>query len=102
LDHATGYLIAAAAIRGLTERLKTSKGCTARLSLARSAALLIDGPRDDGSGEIVRADDGDWQAKQEQSEFGAARRLRGPVTVAGTSMRWDRPASRLGSSQAQW
>jgi hypothetical protein len=102
LDHATGYLIAAAAIRGLTEQLKTSRGCTARLSLARSAALLIDGPRADGAGEIVRADDGDWQAKQEQSEFGAARRLRGPVTVHGIEMQWDRAAARLGSSQARW
>jgi hypothetical protein len=102
LDHATGYLIAAAAIRGVTERVKTSRGYTARLSLARSAALLIDGPRDDGVGEIVRADDSDWQAALEQSEFGAARRLRGPVTVRGTTMQWDRPAARLGSSPAQW
>ena len=102
LDHATGYLIAAAAIRGLTERLKTSGGYAARLSLARSAALLIDGPRDAGAGEIVRADDGDWQAEQEPSEFGTARRLRGPVTVGGIAMQWDRPAARLGSSPAQW
>jgi crotonobetainyl-CoA:carnitine CoA-transferase CaiB-like acyl-CoA transferase len=102
LDHATGYLIAAAAIRGLTERLETSRGRTARLSLARSASLLIDGPRDEGAGEIVRADDGDWQAQQEHSEFGTARRLRGPVTVARTTMQWDRPAARLGSSQAHW
>jgi crotonobetainyl-CoA:carnitine CoA-transferase CaiB-like acyl-CoA transferase len=102
LDHATGYLLAAAAIRGLTERRKTSRGCTARLSLARSAALLIDGPRDDGTGEIARADDGDWQAEREQSEFGAARRLRGPVSVRGTEMRWNRPSARLGSSPAHW
>jgi len=102
LDHATGYLIAAAAIRGLTERLETSRGYTARLSLARSASLLIDGPRDEGAGEIVRADDGDWQTEQEHSEFGTARRLRGPVTVAGTTMQWDRPAARLGSSPSHW
>jgi crotonobetainyl-CoA:carnitine CoA-transferase CaiB-like acyl-CoA transferase len=102
LDHATGYLIAAAAIRGLTERRKTSRGSTTRLSLARSAELLIDGPRDDGAGEIVRADDGDWQAEQEQSGFGTIRRLRGPVTVGGTAMQWDRPAARLGSSPAHW
>jgi crotonobetainyl-CoA:carnitine CoA-transferase CaiB-like acyl-CoA transferase len=102
LDHATGYLIAAAAIRGLTERVKTSRGYTARLSLARSATLLIDGPRDEGAGEIVRADDGDWQTEQEHSEFGTARRLRGPVTAAGSVMQWDRPAARLGSSPAHW
>jgi len=44
LDHAVGYLMAAAAIRGLTNRLKTGAGCQARTSLARMAAMLISQP----------------------------------------------------------
>jgi hypothetical protein len=44
----------------------------------------------------------DWQVEQEQSEFGAARRLPGPVKVRGTALQWDRPAARLGSSPAHW
>jgi hypothetical protein len=45
LDHATGYLMAAAAIRGITERLRHGCTQTARLSLARTAKLLWDAAR---------------------------------------------------------
>ena len=41
LDHATGYLMAAAAVRGLTLRLTEEETLTARLSLARTAELLV-------------------------------------------------------------
>jgi hypothetical protein len=102
LDHATGYLLAAAAVRGLTERLTASCGCAARLSLARTAALLVDGPGDDPCREAVRADESDWQDELEQTDFGPARRLRGPVTIGGEALRWDLPAVRLGSSPAAW
>ena len=40
LDHAAGYMMAAAVVRGLTERLSTGVGVVARASLARTAALL--------------------------------------------------------------
>lgn len=102
LDHATGYLMAAAAICGLTERLTASCGYAARLSLARTAALLVDGPRHDAIGEMVRADEPDWRDELEQTEFGPARRLRGPITVGEVGMQWDRPAVHLGSSPAAW
>ena len=102
LDHATGYLMAAAAIRGLTERLGTSRGCTARLSLARTAALLVDGPRGETVVDAARAEASDWSDTLELTGFGPARRLRGPVTVGETAMQWDRPAARLGSSPAAW
>lgn len=102
LDHATGYLMAAATIRGLTERLTTSCGYQARLSLARTASLLIDGPPD-GTGAIaVSADESDWSAETEQTDWGPARRLRGPVTIGDIDMHWERPAARLGSSPAAW
>jgi hypothetical protein len=44
LDHSVGYLLAAAAIRGLTNRFETDDGFEARASLARMAALLIERP----------------------------------------------------------
>ena len=44
LDHATGTLMAAACLRGMTRRLATGRGCAARLSLARTAALLATAP----------------------------------------------------------
>jgi crotonobetainyl-CoA:carnitine CoA-transferase CaiB-like acyl-CoA transferase len=52
IDHATGYLLAAATLRGLTERARTSRGFEARASLARMAQSLIGGPRRDGSGDL--------------------------------------------------
>src|SRR5262249_4601695 len=42
LDHATGYLMAAAAVRGISERLAGGAGSRARFSLARSARFLLD------------------------------------------------------------
>ncbi len=40
LDHATGYLMAAAVLAGLAGRLRDGRGTRARLSLARTAAEL--------------------------------------------------------------
>lgn len=102
LDHATGYLMAAAAIRGLTYRVQTGCGLEARLSLARTAALLVEGPRHDAAGETVTAEDADWHPALEHTGFGPARRLRGPVQVGDAGMQWDLPAGHLGSSPAAW
>ncbi len=101
LDHATGYLMAASALRLLTERLANGRGGSARLSLARTAKLLIEhGP---GTNEPLRAEDALDQAPAiEQTPWGAARRLRVPVLISGTAVQWDLPAAELGSHQAQW
>ena len=49
LDHATGYLLAAAALRALTGRVATGRAGRARLALAATAqALLAAGPREAG------------------------------------------------------
>jgi len=42
LDHATGYLMAAAVVRALIARLNEGRALQARLSLARTAKLLVD------------------------------------------------------------
>jgi hypothetical protein len=102
LDHATGYLMAAAAIFGLIRRLQRSCGNSTRLSLARTAALLIDGPRRDADEEAVCAGNSDWSATLEQTDFGPARRLRGPVRIGDVDMQWEIPATRLGSAAAAW
>ena len=41
IDHATGYLMATAALRGLTERYASGVGSSARASLARTARVLV-------------------------------------------------------------
>jgi crotonobetainyl-CoA:carnitine CoA-transferase CaiB-like acyl-CoA transferase len=56
LDHGTGYLIAAAALRGLAERARTGRAVHARVALARTAALLLDHehPPEDDAGRSTR------------------------------------------------
>ncbi|WP_332766562.1 CoA transferase [Pseudomonas koreensis] len=101
LDHATGYLMAASALRLLTERLANGRGGSARLSLARTAKLLIEhGP---GTNEPLRAEDALDQAPAiEQTAWGPARRLRVPVEIGGTPVQWDLPAIDLGSHRPRW
>lgn len=102
LDHATGYLIAAAAIRGLRDRLLSRKGSVSRLSLSRTAALLTGL----GTGPVGPALDqespDDLAPGIEATSWGPARRLRPPLEVSGAPASWDRPASALGSSSAEW
>lgn len=102
LDHATGYLMAAAVTRGLTQRIRSGRGYEGKLSLARTAALLIDGPRGAPETDFIPAADGDWNEQTELTSLGPARRLRPPVEIAGAAMLWDRAAASLGSSPATW
>jgi CoA transferase family III len=102
LDHATGYLLAAAALRGLTGRIRTGAGSAMRASLARTAALLASaGPRD-GAGTLPSPSPADFSDRIEQTPWGPAHRLRPPVTIDGATMQWDRPATTLGSSAPNW
>lgn len=101
LDHATGYLMAASALRLLTARLAQGQGGSARLSLARTAKLLIEhGP---GTDEPLRVEDErDQDPAIEQTAWGVARRLRVPVEIGGTPVWWDLPATDLGSHRPRW
>ncbi|MEM7427706.1 MAG: CoA transferase [Pseudomonadota bacterium] len=102
LDHATGYLIAASVIRALTSAIEGKGIWNARLSLARTAALLMQYPQE-RPGELAKQpEDGDLSADMEETPWGPARRLKPPISIAGTPMRWDRPACELGSSAPGW
>ncbi len=98
LDHATGYLLAAAVVRGLTLRVATGRGYEARTSLARVAELLTSRPAKWRDGTLAGASDADYADDIEVTGFGPVHRLLGPVSVGEASMRWDRPAARLGSA----
>jgi hypothetical protein len=102
IDHATGYLLAAAVLHGLAARAATGCGYEARTSLARVAQLLVGGPTGSGAGDLAPAGDEDVSDEIEATAFGPARRLRPAVAVDAAPMRWDRPAARLGSSEACW
>jgi hypothetical protein len=102
IDQATGYIMAAAAIRGLTRRLVDRVGSGARSSLARTAALLTARPDTGRGGVLAEAADSDFSPEIEATAWGKARRIKPPLTIAGAVMRWDRPAADLGSSEPVW
>lgn len=92
LDHATGYLMAAAVVRALRSGPRR-----ARLSLARTAALLVEHPGDLG-GEIGAPTS--WS--EEITAWGTLRRAAPPVTIGHGAPRWDRSATPLGSHRPTW
>ena len=94
LDHATGYLLAAAALHGWVDRLEQGRGTIGRASLARTAATLVAGPRTDPDTELASRRAADHEEGVEDTPWGPARRLRPPVTIPGTSLAWDRPPLR--------
>jgi crotonobetainyl-CoA:carnitine CoA-transferase CaiB-like acyl-CoA transferase len=103
LDHATGYVMAAAAARGVADRLRDGRGGAARLSLARTAKTLIDlGTGHEGRGELAPEARADRIETVEVTPWGEARRLRPPVSIDGADMTWSRPACELGSAPPEW
>jgi hypothetical protein len=102
LDHATGYLMAAAVVRGLTERSVSGRGFEARTSLARTAQLLVTARLPQPAQGLSPVTEEDWSAPLEPTGFGPARRLRAPVWLGDTTLRWERPAVLLGSSAPSW
>lgn len=106
LDHATGYLLAAAVLRGLAGRLLTGAGSVWRGSLARTAALLVAMPSASAppgdAGALAPESADDLMPGLERTQWGEARRVSPPCRVEGAPMRWDRPAGALGSAAAEW
>jgi crotonobetainyl-CoA:carnitine CoA-transferase CaiB-like acyl-CoA transferase len=102
LDHATGYLMAAVALRAITIRARAGNGTEARLSLARTARLLTEAGANEDIGVLDPETPSDLSQAVESTEWGEARRLNPPVTIEGAPMHWDHPAGRLGSSLPEW
>ncbi|MGG5241035.1 CoA transferase [Pseudomonas lurida] len=102
LDHATGYLMAASAIQALSERLKSGRGGSARLSLARTAKLLVEAGQVPEQPALRAEEPGDRGLVVEQTAWGQAHRLLAPLTISGTPLQWDLAAGELGSHRPQW
>ena len=102
LDHATGYLMAASAIQALGERLQSGRGGSARLSLARTATLLVEAGQAPEQPALREEEPGDQGLVVEQTAWGQAHRLLPPLTIGGTPLQWDLPAGELGSHRPQW
>ncbi|MCB4454835.1 CoA transferase [Leisingera sp. McT4-56] len=102
LDHATGYLMAAAVLSALTAAAHGEAVSTARLSLARTAELLAGMSKSAEGQDITGPEDSDWSPRLETSGWGPGRRLAAPLTMNGTAMHWELPATRCGSAAAAW
>jgi crotonobetainyl-CoA:carnitine CoA-transferase CaiB-like acyl-CoA transferase len=102
LDHAAGYILAAAALTGIAHRLRTGLGWVARSSLARLAALLVAGPAGDPGSTFPPESPEDFSPTIEQTSWGPARRALPPVGIEGAALRWDLPARTLGSDPPAW
>ncbi|MFY1713093.1 CoA transferase [Tritonibacter mobilis] len=101
LDHATGYMMAAAVLSGLATAARGESVGVARLSLARMAEELTGLPKTLPGPEITGATGEDY-ASHEDSGWGPALRLRPPLSLHGCQMCWSLPSNPSGRHPAQW
>lgn len=99
LDHSTGYLLAAAALRCLVMKRVDGRGRSVRGSLARMATLLVDGGPQPLDGALVRRSEA---TEPLPTPWGPAMMLRPPLELAGVPLRFDHGPSDLGSGAADW
>ncbi len=103
LDHSTGYAAASAAIVALRDVILGKGARDARLSLARTAQVLLEHPAtSDQLPALASLAESDFSEDLETTPWGPAKRLRPAISVEGAPMFWDRPACKLGSSEAVW
>ncbi|MEO0465054.1 MAG: CoA transferase [Pseudomonadota bacterium] len=102
LDHATGYLMAAAAVHGLRARRDAGLASSARVSLARVAHLLAGTLGDDLPSPLRDESSVDVSAEVEDTSWGPGQRLRFPARIGDLSAHWPIPAGRLHRHPAKW
>ena len=95
LDHGTGHLMAAAALRGLAARERGEAVPTARLSLARTAAELLARPR---TTEPAGAPDPD----RFRVSFGDVSLIGPPGALDGVPLSWAHGPRPLGGDEPAW
>ncbi|MFF4395465.1 CoA transferase [Streptomyces sp. NPDC001480] len=101
LDHGTGYLLAAAVLRALTEQSYDGGGRFVRLALARTARWLTGGLERSADGDLAYDGPDTWLAETD-SRLGRLRYARPPVSFAGGPADWARPPVPWGTDPARW
>jgi len=96
LDHGTGYLIAAAVCRALTDGR-----ASALLSLARTARLLAE-LGTDGDPDAPELGDTDALLESSDTAWGPVRQVRCPGRIEGHDVRWRESAGPLGRHPPRW
>lgn len=102
LDHATGYLLAAAVLEGLRRRVTQGDGSQVRLSLARTAWLLQQHPTGQCSGSGITPRVKDHLPCYELTPWGFGVRLRPAAWLPGTPQLCATPGCAPGSQPARW
>ncbi|MGD9862836.1 MAG: CoA transferase [Pseudodonghicola sp.] len=102
LDHATGYLMAATVLRALRLRQQSGQVLSARLSLARTAALLISAGVQAPPAPLAPETEADLAPETERTGWGPARRIAAPLRLDGAPPLWRHPAGPLRRDPAAW
>lgn len=93
LDHATGYLVAAATLRALTRRARDGVAPRARLALAATAhALLAAGPRAAPTTDAAPPDARPYLVTLDRAD-GALTVVAPPGALDGVPLHWPRPTA---------
>ncbi|MFJ3310186.1 CoA transferase [Streptomyces sp. NPDC086549] len=101
LDHGTGYLLAAAVLRALTEQSYDGGSRFVRLALARTGAWLTHGIEHGAAGDTAY-DAADPRLAERDSALGRLRYAPPPVSFAGGPVDWARPPVPWGSDALRW
>ena len=103
LDHATGYLLAAAVGRALTARLTRGVAGRIRASLVGTANLLWSFPRPADLGDLPpRPEPGDIPLADARTAWGPARRVPVPGEIQGITPELRAEAGPLGRHEPAW
>lgn len=102
LDFATGYLVAAAALRALRLQNLDGRVSQARLSLARTAYLLTSSGSHEAMGGGLAPGDQDFAEALEQTTWGKIQRITPPYSVDGRSPSWPIAAGALRRHAPEW
>lgn len=104
LDHGTGYLVAAAVLRALTERRRSGGSWRVEAALAQTAHWLVHGTDrtpPDGEPPGPPYAPGRW-LRERTTPLGRLRHVLSPVGYEGGPGDWARPPGRWGADAPRW
>jgi hypothetical protein len=99
LDHATGHLMAGAALRALASRARGERIAPARLSLAATAAALLRAPRPPQATSDLT---GSADPTRHRVTFGDVALIAPPGTLDGDPLGWTHGPRPLGGDRPEW
>ncbi len=110
LDHATGYLLAAAVLRSLTEQARTGGGHLVTTALARTARWLTHDLGEESEGATAPTGtavsptgyDPDRHLRETDGPVGRLRHACPPVAFDGGPANWATPPGRWGADAPLW